>query len=169
LPLPELVIEPGRAIVGPAAVTLYRVGAMKTIAGVRRYVSVDGGMADNIRPTLYGATYAVALANRAGEGDEQEETVTIAGKFCESGDILIRDARLPRLETGDLLALPATGAYCMAMASNYNLTPRPAVVLVGGGQARLIRRRETYADLLAAEVRPTSSEPAPTATALARP
>jgi diaminopimelate decarboxylase len=126
-------------------------------------------MADNIRPALYGATYAVGLANRAGAGEEDKETVTIAGKFCESGDVLIRDARLPHLATGDLLALPATGAYCLPMASNYNLAPRPAVVLVAAGAARLIRRRETYADLLAAEVLPPPRERAPRPVALARP
>jgi diaminopimelate decarboxylase len=150
LPLPRLVVEPGRAIVGPAGVALYRVGAIKEIPGVRTYVSVDGGMADNIRPTLYGAEYEVALANR--ESDERPCAVTVAGKYCESGDILVERAALPPLQPGDLLALPAAGAYCLAMASNYNLATRPAVVLVEHGDARLIRRRETYADLLATEV-----------------
>ena len=148
--LPELTVEPGRAIVAPAGVALYRVGARKEIAEVRTYVSVDGGMADNIRPTLYGARYTVALANRGGEGEL--ETVTIAGKYCESGDILVTDASLPRLDPGDLLAVGSVGAYCLPMASNYNLAPRPAVVLVHEGRARLIRRRETYADLLTPEV-----------------
>ena len=152
LPLPRLVVEPGRAIVGPAGVALYRVGAIKEIPGVRTYVSVDGGMADNIRPTLYGAEYAVALANR--ESGDPPRAVTVAGKYCESGDILIEQAELPPLVPGDLLALPAAGAYCLAMASNYNLATRPAVVLVADGDARLIRRRETYADLLAAEILP---------------
>ena len=152
LPLPQLVVEPGRAIVGPAGVALYRVGAIKPIPGVRTYVSVDGGMADNIRPALYGARYAVALANRA--GGEPAAPVTIAGKYCESGDILIEDAVLPALEPGDLLALPAAGAYCLAMASNYNMAQRPAAVLVRDGTASLIRRRETYDDLLALEVLP---------------
>jgi diaminopimelate decarboxylase len=151
LPLPELVVEPGRSIVGPAAVALYRVGSVKEIPGVRRYVAVDGGMSDNIRPTLYGARYAAALANRQGEGVER---VTIAGKYCESGDVLIHDIDLPVLRTGDLLAVPAVGAYCLPMASNYNLAPRPAVVLVADGDARLVRRRETYEDLLAAEIPP---------------
>jgi diaminopimelate decarboxylase len=155
LPLPKLVVEPGRAIVGPAGVALYRVGAIKEIPGVRTYVSVDGGMADNIRPTLYGAEYAVALANRA--SDESPRAVTVAGRCCESGDILIERAELPPLSRGDLLALPAAGAYCLAMASNYNLATRPAVVLVGDGDARLIRRRETYADLLATEALPDTS------------
>jgi diaminopimelate decarboxylase len=150
LPLPELAVEPGRTIVGSAAVALYRVGAIKDIPGVRHYVSVDGGMADNIRPSLYGARYTAAVANRAGSGPDA--TVTIAGKYCESGDILIEDIELPELRSGDLLAVPAAGAYCLAMASNYNHALRPAVVLVRDGDARLIRRRETYDDLIAMEV-----------------
>lgn len=159
LPLPELVVEPGRAIVGPAGVALYRVGAIKEIQGVRRYVAVDGGMADNIRPTLYGARYAVALAGRAEDGPP--ERVTIVGKYCESGDILVDDVNLPRLERGDVLAVPAAGAYCLPMASNYNLAPRPAVALVGNGEARLIRRRESYADLLAHDVFPGAQDVTP--------
>jgi diaminopimelate decarboxylase len=150
LPLPELAVEPGRAIVGPSAVALYRVGAIKNIPGVRRYVSVDGGMADNIRPTLYGARYTAALANRAETGPWQR--VTIAGKYCESGDVLIEDVALPELASGDLLAVPSAGAYCLAMASNYNHALRPAVVLVKEGAVRLVRRRETYEDLVATEV-----------------
>jgi diaminopimelate decarboxylase len=150
LPLPELVVEPGRSIVGPAGVALYRVGAIKTIPAVRTYVSVDGGMADNIRPALYGARYAAELANRASEGPL--ESVTIAGKYCESGDVLIDRIDLPQLAAGDVLAVPAVGAYCLPMASNYNFALLPAVVLVRGGQARLIRRRETYQDLLALDV-----------------
>jgi diaminopimelate decarboxylase len=150
-PLPVLVVEPGRAIIGPAGLALYSVGSQKRVPGVRTYVSVDGGMADNIRPALYGARYAATLANRDPAG-QRLQTVTIAGKYCESGDVLIDDALLPELEDGDLLAVPMTGAYCLAMASNYNLSPRPAVVLVGDGRARLIRRRETYADLLSSEV-----------------
>jgi len=151
LPLPTLTVEPGRAIVGPAGIALYEVGSRKDLAGIRTYVSVDGGMADNIRPTLYGATYTAEIANRAGESDSAEK-VTIAGKFCESGDLLIEDIALPRLEAGDLLAIPAAGAYCLAMASNYNLALKPAVVLVRDGAHRLIRRRETYADLLHLDV-----------------
>ena len=150
LPLPELVVEPGRALVGPAGVTLYRVGARKEVAGVRTFVSVDGGMADNIRPTLYGARYDAAVANRAETGPA--EVVTVAGKCCESGDVLIEAIALPRLEPGDLLAVPMTGAYCLAMASNYNRLPRPAAVLVADGEARLVRRRETYAELFANEL-----------------
>jgi diaminopimelate decarboxylase len=150
-PPPELVVEPGRAIIGPAGVALYSVGSRKTISGVRTYVSVDGGMADNIRPALYGARYAATLANRDVTG-EPLQSVTIAGKYCESGDVLIENALLPKLNPGDLLAVPMAGAYCLAMASNYNLSPRPAAVIVAHGSARLIRRRETYDDLLRSDV-----------------
>ncbi|MDQ3043729.1 MAG: diaminopimelate decarboxylase [Chloroflexota bacterium] len=152
---PQLVIEPGRSIVGPAGVALYRVGAIKDIAGARCYVSVDGGMADNIRPTLYDARYFAAIANR--DGGTARATVTIAGKYCESGDLLIEHIELPPLQPDDLLAVPAAGAYCLAMASNYNLTPRPAVVMVDAAKATLIRRRETYEDLLRADARPHDS------------
>lgn len=145
LALPMLVIEPGRSIVAPAAVVLYRVGARKEIPGVRTYISVDGGMADNIRPALYGARHTALAANKAHE--PAEETVTVAGRFCESGDVLIRDIDLPRLVAGDLLAVPGVGAYCLPMASNYNLVPRPAVVLVEEGRVSLIQRRETFHDL----------------------
>jgi len=148
---PELVVEPGRAIVGPAGVAIYEVGARKEIPGARTYVSVDGGMSDNIRPSLYGARYSADLVNRDGAGAARE-TVTIAGKYCESGDVLIDGISLPVLTAGDLLALPMAGAYCLAMSSNYNLAPRPAVVLVYGGASRLIRRRETYADMLQSEI-----------------
>ncbi len=150
-PEPFLIIEPGRAVIGPAGVALYEVGARKTIPGVRTYVSVDGGMADNIRPALYGARYSATLANRDGEGSPVE-TVTIAGKYCEAGDVLIESAALPVLESGDLLAVPMSGAYCLAMASNYNLAPRPAAVLVHDGTVRAIRKRETYDDVLRSEV-----------------
>ncbi len=155
---PTLTVEPGRSIVGPAGVAVYRVGAIKDIPGVRRYVCVDGGMADNIRPALYGARYEAALANRPGAG--AAEVVTVAGKYCESGDVLIRDVPLPRLEPGDLLALPAAGAYCLAMASNYNLAPRPVVLLVRDGQVRVMQRRETYEDLFARETGAPSPRPA---------
>jgi diaminopimelate decarboxylase len=148
---PELVVEPGRAIVGPAGVAIYEVGARKEIPDARTYVSVDGGMSDNIRPSLYGARYSADLVNRDG-ADGPHETVTIAGKYCESGDVLIDGISLPALAPGDLLALPMAGAYCLAMASNYNLAPRPAVVLVNEGRCRLIRRRESYADMLRNEV-----------------
>jgi diaminopimelate decarboxylase len=152
---PALVFEPGRWIVGPAGVAFYTVGARREIDGVRTYVSVDGGMADNIRPTLYDADYTAELANRTG-GDERE-TVTVAGKYCESGDILIRNIALPLLQPDDLLAVPAAGAYCIPMASNYNLALKPAVVLVSEGKAELIRRRETYADLLRLDALPGRS------------
>ena len=147
---PTLVIEPGRAIVGPAGVALYTVGARKEIPGVRTYVSVDGGMGDNIRPALYDARYEAVAADRMHE--PPAERVTIAGMFCESGDILVRDADLPATEPGDLVVLPAAGAYCVPMASNYNMSTKPAIVMVREGAARLIRRRETYDDLMAADV-----------------
>lgn len=150
LPLPILTVEPGRAIVGPAGVAVYTIGSSKVIPGVRTYHSVDGGMADNIRPSLYDATYTAALANR--RGDAPEQTVTLAGKYCESGDILIEHASLPPLEPGDLMAIPAAGAYTMAMASNYNFAPRPVVILVGEGRSRVIRRRETYDDLVRCDI-----------------
>ena len=150
LPLPRLLVEPGRAIAGPAGVALYSVGAIKEIPGVRTYVSVDGGMGDNIRPKLYGAVYEAFKA--ASPEAPPAQTVTLAGRYCESTDILIRDARLPEVAAGDVLAIPASGAYCLAMASNYNYNARPAVVMVRDGQARLIRRRETYDDLLLTEV-----------------
>jgi diaminopimelate decarboxylase len=148
--LPELTIEPGRSIVGPAAVALYRVGSVKHIEGVRTYVAVDGGMADNIRPATYGARYTAVLANRI--NDPVTETVAIAGRYCESGDVLIQNAALPGARPGDLVAIPRSGAYQLSMASNYNLVPRPAVVVVRQGKARLVRRRESYDDLLLAEV-----------------
>jgi diaminopimelate decarboxylase len=148
--LPRLTIEPGRSIVGPAGVALYRVGSIKAIPRVRTYVAVDGGMADNIRPTAYGAVYTPVLANRISQ--RADTVVAIAGRYCESGDVLVRSASLPMPVVGDLVAIPASGAYQLSMASNYNLVPRPAVVVVADGNARLVRRRETYADLLAAEI-----------------
>ena len=154
--LPELLIEPGRWIVAPAGVALYRIGSRKEIAGVRTYVSVDGGMADNIRPALYGARYTAEVVNR--DAGAPTETVTVAGKYCESGDVLITDLPLPQTAPGDLLAVPMAGAYCLAMASNYNMALRPAAVLVGDGRARLFRRRETYADLLSTESVPARSQ-----------
>ncbi len=146
LPLPRLTIEPGRSITARAGVALYTIGTRKEIPGIRTYVSVDGGMADNIRPAIYGSRYEALVAGRplAAAG----QTVTIAGKYCESGDLLIRDIALPELRAGDLLAVPASGAYCLAMASNYNMALGPAVVMVRDGRARLIRRRETYDDLM---------------------
>ena len=147
LPMPELFVEPGRSIGGAASVTLYRVGTVKRIPGVRTYVSVDGGMSDNIRPALYGARYEAFLANRmeAPEGPR----VTVAGKHCESGDVLIKDVHLPDdVRPGDLLCVPATGAYTYAMASNYNRVPRPSVVMVDDRKATVIVERETTMDLL---------------------
>jgi diaminopimelate decarboxylase len=147
---PLLVVEPGRSIAGPAGMALYTVGAIKDIPSVRRYVAVDGGMGDNIRPKLYGARYEVLLAS-APEAPA-DGVVTIAGKYCESTDVLVADVPLPPVRAGDVLCVPAAGAYCLAMASNYNGLPRPAVVMVRDGAARLIRRRETLDDLLAAEI-----------------
>lgn len=147
---PRLIIEPGRSILGPAGVALYRVGAIKDIPGVRKYVSVDGGMGDNIRPALYQASYEVVAAGKADR--EPVEMVTIAGKYCESGDILASNIVLPKLAAGDILAIPASGAYCPSMASTYNLNPRPPMVLVKDGQSRLIRRRENYQDLMNLDV-----------------
>jgi diaminopimelate decarboxylase len=149
LSLPRVVVEPGRSIVGRAGVALYEVGARKEVPGIRTYVAVDGGMADNIRPAIYGSKYEALAASRALA--PAEETVTIVGKYCESGDVLVRDVKLPRLEAGDVLAIPASGAYCLAMASNYNAALKPAIVFVADGKARLVRRREIYADLLACE------------------
>ena len=150
LNVPELVVEPGRSIAGPAGMALYTVGSIKDIPGVRRYVAVDGGMGDNIRPKLYGARYEAFLAS--GPDRATDGKVTIAGKYCESTDILIMDVAMPRLQPGDVIAVPAAGAYCLAMASNYNGMPRPEVLMVREGEARVMRRRETLDDLLAAEV-----------------
>jgi diaminopimelate decarboxylase len=147
---PRLILEPGRAIVGRAGVALYSVGGTKDIPGVRKYVSVDGGMGDNIRPALYGAGYSAIKAN--GPSEPVTGNVTIAGKYCESGDLLVKDAPMPNLEPGDVVAIAASGAYNLSMASNYNMSLRPAVVLVNNGEARLIRRRETYDDLLAPSI-----------------
>lgn len=150
LTFPRLIIEPGRGIVGQAGVALYSVGAVKDIPGVRRYVCVDGGIGDNIRPALYGARYEALVANRA--LDAETERVTIAGKFCESGDILLRDINLAPVVSGDIIAVPVCGAYCIPMSSNYNTLPRPAIVMVKEGKARLIRYRESYQDLMRLDV-----------------
>ena len=147
---PTLVVEPGRAIVGPAGVAVYRVGAIKDIPGVRKYVSVDGGMGDNIRPALYEAAYEAVVAGKMDLAPS--DLVTIAGKYCESGDILVKDVTLPHIESGDLIAIPASGAYCVPMSSQYNLNPRPPIVLVAEGEARLIRRRESYKDLMQSDL-----------------
>ncbi len=146
---PRLILEPGRSMVGQAGVALYTTGAIKEIPGVRKYVSIDGGMADNIRPALYQAKYEAVVANKV-EGES--ERVTIAGKFCESADILITDIDLPKLEPGDIIAVPCCGAYCLSMASNYNASLTPAIVLVKDGKARLIRRRQDYEDLMSRDL-----------------
>ncbi|BBY82589.1 diaminopimelate decarboxylase [Mycolicibacterium pulveris] len=156
LPTPRLVVEPGRAIAGPGTITLYRVGTVKDVAvssdRYRRYVSVDGGMSDNIRTSLYGAEYDARLVSRA--SNTAARLGRIVGKHCESGDIVVRDTWVPDdIEPGDLLGVAATGAYCYSMSSRYNLIGRPAVVAVRVGQARLILRRETVDDLLSLEVR----------------
>jgi diaminopimelate decarboxylase len=145
LPVPMLIIEPGRSIIARAGVAIYRIGARKPTPGGITYLFVDGGMADNIRPALYGAHYTALPVERAFA--QHEETVCVAGRFCESGDVLIESILLPRMQEGDLLALPTAGAYCLPMASNYNLVPRPAVLLVGEQQALVMERRETYADM----------------------
>ena len=148
--VPRLIIEPGRSIVGRAGVALYRVGAVKDIPGVRKYISVDGGMGDNIRPALYDAAYEAVVAGKADRTGS--DLVTIAGKYCESGDVLVRDVSLPTVESDDIIAIPAAGAYCLSMASTYNMNPRPPVVAVKDGDSRLMRRRESYADLMANDV-----------------
>jgi diaminopimelate decarboxylase len=148
LPEPAVWLEPGRCLVGRAGVTLYRVGAVKRLPE-RTWVAVDGGMSDNPRPQLYDARYTALSAVRADETPDEE--VSIAGMHCESGDVLIDDVLLPTPRRGDFLAVPATGAYTLAMSSNYNGVPRPAAVLVANGEARLIRRRETIEDLLRLE------------------
>ncbi len=169
LPLPSLLLEPGRSIVGEAGTTLYTVNAVKRIDGVRTYVSVDGGMADNPRVALYQAEYDAVLANRmavagqvseAGqESPETWETVSVAGNCCESGDMLVWDVAMPRPEVGDTLAVFCTGAYNYSMASNYNRYPRPAVVLVRDGRADVIVERETYADIAARDLVPVRLRP----------
>ena len=149
LPKPEIWLEPGRSLVGRAGVTLYRVGSVKRLSE-RTWVAIDGGMSDNPRPQLYDARYTALSATRVDE--PVDEVVSVAGMHCESGDVLIDDVALPSPRRGDLLAVPATGAYTLAMASNYNGVPRPAAVLVRDGSARVIRARETVADLLSHEV-----------------
>ena len=147
---PFVIIEPGRWIVGEAGITLYTIGAIKEIPGVRTYVSIDGGMGDNPRPSLYQAKYEGIIANKADE--KLTNTVTVAGKCCESGDILIWDLEVPEIKPGDILAVLATGAYNYSMASNYNRNPRPAVVMISKGMDRLIVKRETYEDMLRNEI-----------------
>jgi diaminopimelate decarboxylase len=149
LPAAQLILEPGRSLVGPAAVTLYRVGVVKRASETTTYVAIDGGMSDNPRPQLYGARHHAVLANRLGE--PPAGAFAVCGKHCESGDVLIERVELPEPRRGDLLAVPATGAYTLGMSSNYNGVPRPAALLVRDGEAALLRRRETFDDLLALE------------------
>ncbi|MBN2186127.1 MAG: diaminopimelate decarboxylase [Dehalococcoidia bacterium] len=150
LDYPLLIIEPGRAIVGQAGIALYTAGAIKEIPKVRKYVCIDGGMTDNIRPALYGAKYEALVANKALEAEG--DIVTIAGKLCESGDILVRNTNLASVQSGDIIAIPVCGAYSIPMSSNYNSLPRPAIVMVEKGKARLVRRRESYQDLMKLDV-----------------
>ncbi|MFY1636567.1 diaminopimelate decarboxylase [Solwaraspora sp. WMMB335] len=151
LAVPRLSVEPGRAIVGPAVLTLYEVGTVKDVDGIRSYVSVDGGMSDNIRTALYDSSYSATVAGRASA--EPPILARVVGKHCESGDIVVKDEFLPAdVRPGDLLAVPGTGAYCRSMASNYNHVPRPPVIAVRDGAARVIVRRETEDDLLALDV-----------------
>jgi diaminopimelate decarboxylase len=143
---PKLIIEPGRAIVAQAGVALYSVGSIKEIPGVRKYICIDGGMGDNIRPALYEAHYEALIANKV--GDDEPTNVTIAGKYCESGDILAKDVSLAPVSAGDIIAVPVSGAYSIPMSSNYNMVTRPAIVMVKDGKAHLIRKRESYKDLM---------------------
>jgi len=149
-PAAQLLIEPGRSVAGPAGITLYRVLTRKTAADGTRWVALDGGMADNVRPAMYDARYTVAAAGRLGE--PPGERVALAGRHCESGDVLARDVDLPPLAAGDLVAFAATGAYGQSMASTYNAMPRLAAVLVDAGEARLLTRRESIAELLARDL-----------------
>ncbi|MQA75167.1 MAG: diaminopimelate decarboxylase [Solirubrobacterales bacterium] len=146
-PVPRILVEPGRSLTGNAGITAYSVGTVKEVPGVRTYVAVDGGMSDNLRPMLYGARYEAIVADRAAE--PADTVVTIAGKHCESSDVLIRDARLSAPGPGDVLVTPATGAYGYAMANNYNGVPRPPVIFCRNGDARVVVRRETFDDLTA--------------------
>ena len=152
IPLPKLLCEPGRSLVGPAGITAYTLGAHKDIPGIRTYLSVDGGMSDNPRPITYQSEYQAVIANRMSAA--ATETVTVAGKHCESGDIVIKDIQLPPTQPNDVLLTLGTGAYNYSMASNYNRIPRPAAVLVCSGEANLMVRRETYQDLIRSGLSP---------------
>jgi diaminopimelate decarboxylase len=149
-PVPRILIEPGRSLVGNAGITAYRIGTIKEIPDVRTYVAVDGGMSDNLRPMLYGSRYEAAIANRPDA--PPTHIATVAGMHCESGDVLIKDVALPEPQIGDVLVTPATGAYGHAMANNYNSVLRPPVILCKDGEARVVVRRETYEDLAARDV-----------------
>ncbi len=150
LEIPFVYMEPGRSIVGDAGITLYTAGVIKDIDGARKYVSVDGGMVDNPRYMLYEAEYEAVVANRA--DSQPSEAITLCGKCCESGDIIIRDGIVPEIKSGDIVAVMSTGAYNYSMASNYNRLPRPAVVFVSDGESRLVVRRETYDDIIKNDV-----------------
>jgi len=154
LPLPKLLCEPGRSLIGTACVTAYTIGSTKTVPEIRTYVAIDGGMSDNPRPIIYQSVYRAVVANRMSA--PATETVTIAGKHCESGDILIKEASLPQTEPGDILVVMGTGAYNYSMASNYNRLPRPAAVVVANQEAKLLLRRETYQDLIRQDCLPNS-------------
>jgi diaminopimelate decarboxylase len=149
-PVPRILVEPGRSLVGNAGITLYEIGTVKEIPGVRTYVAVDGGMSDNLRPMLYEARYDALIANRAAEAADTR--VTVAGMHCESSDVIVRDVETAPPAVGDVLATPATGAYGHAMANNYNGMPRPPVIFVRDGKARVVVRRETLDDLVARDV-----------------
>jgi diaminopimelate decarboxylase len=153
LALPKLISEPGRSLIGTACVTAYTIGSSKTVPQGRTYITIDGGMSDNPRPITYQSKYLAIVANRMGADSDQ--LITIAGKHCESGDILIKDIKLPKTEVGDILVVPATGAYNYSMASNYNRIPKLAAVLVDGGEANLILKRETYQDLIRQDLLPS--------------
>lgn len=154
LKLPRLLCEPGRSLIGSACVTAYTVGSQKTVPNIRTYVAIDGGMSDNPRPITYQSVYRALVANRLSA--PLTEKTTLAGKHCESGDVVIQDAWLPPLEAGDIIAIPATGAYNYSMASNYNRVPRPAAVLVKDGEVHLIIQRETLSDLLRQDILPAA-------------
>ncbi|OWY65297.1 diaminopimelate decarboxylase [cyanobacterium TDX16] len=154
LPLPKLLCEPGRSLIGTACVTAYTIGSSKTVPEIRTYVAIDGGMSDNPRPITYQSLYRAVVANRMSA--PVSETVTVAGKHCESGDILIKEASLPQTEPGDILVVMGTGAYNYSMASNYNRLPRPAAVVVANQEAKLLLRRETYQDLIRQDCLPNS-------------
>jgi diaminopimelate decarboxylase len=150
LAYPRCIIEPGRGIIAKAGVALYSVGSIKEIPKVRTYVAVDGGIGDNIRPALYEAKYEAIVANKA--SGKVTTKVTIAGRYCESGDILVKDMALPPVSPGDIIAIPVSGAYSIPMSSNYNAVPRPAIIMVKDGKARLVRRRESYHDLMSLDI-----------------
>ena len=150
VPLPRILVEPGRSLVASAGVTLYTVGILKTLPNIRKYVAVDGGMSDNVRTALYHAEYEPTIANKAGQ--PRTEIVTLCGKHCESGDVVVVDMPLQHPDLDDIVAVFGTGAYCYSMSSNYNGQPRPAIVFVKDGEARVTTRRETYADLMARDI-----------------